>query len=48
MHYGGADSFPCVRVRGSVRRCARNCPLYNKPVRYETLITALLRAADVI
>ncbi|GFR43757.1 hypothetical protein Agub_g4869 [Astrephomene gubernaculifera] len=31
-----------------VTKCARNCPLYMQPARYEALFTAMLRAADVI
>lgn len=31
-----------------VTHCARNCPLYGQPARYEQLLTGLLRASDVI
>ncbi|PNH04805.1 hypothetical protein TSOC_008932 [Tetrabaena socialis] len=34
--------------RKYVTHCARNCPLYQQPARYEALLTGLLRAADVI
>ncbi|KAG2499036.1 hypothetical protein HYH03_003221 [Edaphochlamys debaryana] len=29
-------------------KCARNCPFYKQPARYEALLTNMLRAADVI
>ncbi len=42
------DGWSCLCVCAAVCRCARNCPLYNQPVHYESLLTSLLRAADVI
>jgi hypothetical protein len=33
---------------GFVNNCARNCPLYMHPERYELLLTSWLREHDVI